>query len=141
MIMKDAADRLRHRMDCAGRAQGGGHFGIGAGFAARNRARELVDALVRGNEGHVEATSASSLWRPLSSAPMPSMAISAFAAGAARGFGVEPEQPAAGVDLAGFGKLDANDAKRAPCNTASADRRVKNRVPIPDIYATTPEAS
>ena len=52
--------------------------------------------------------------------------------------GIELEQPPAGFDLAGFGKLHADNAKIAPCDAASADRRVENAVPTPRHYATHP---
>ncbi|GCC46858.1 hypothetical protein chiPu_0030957, partial [Chiloscyllium punctatum] len=50
-----AAERLRHRIDRAGRAQGAGDLVIGPGFAAGNVADGMVDALVEGRDvGHVE---------------------------------------------------------------------------------------
>jgi len=45
--------------------------------------------------------------------------------------GIEVKQPLAGFDLAGFGKLHADNARITPCDAASADRRVEYGVRPP----------
>ena len=117
-----------------------GDLVIGAGFAARNGAGELIDALVEGvNAAHVE--------RDFGKIGVAAAQHSCDAFdgdfGIQRrallvGFRIEAEQPAPGIDLARFGKLHADDAIVAPCDAASADRGVKNRVPIPRHDATQP---
>ena len=78
------------------------------------------------------ATSEISALPPRSIATMPSMAISMFDGRALlAGFGIEPEHPAAGFDLARLGQLHAQNAQIAPCDSAPADRRVEDRVPVP----------
>ena len=118
-------DRLRDRMHGAGRSEPAGDFAVSAGFAARDRLRELVDALVeRVDAGCIERTSEKSLASPRSSAAMPSIAISTFTGGPRpAGVGVERPQPLAGFDLARLGELNASDPAIAPCDAASADCR------------------
>jgi hypothetical protein len=55
MIRKGLRDRLRYRIHRAAGAQGAGHLAVGAGFAARDAAGDLVDPLVEGgNAGHIQ---------------------------------------------------------------------------------------
>ena len=119
----------------------GGDFAIGAGFAAWNRARELVNPRIEGvDAAHIE--------RDLGE-------IGRFAAqqrgntldrhfdiqrrAEFAGVGIEPKQAPAGFDLARFRQLHANNAAIAPCDAASADCRIENGVPTPRHYATHPE--
>src|SRR6185437_4563394 len=47
------------------------------------------------------------------------------------GLGELPQQAASGLDFAVRRQLDAENAKRAPCDAASADRCIEDCVPTP----------
>ena len=63
--------------------KGAGHLAVGAGFAARDAAGDLVDPLVeRGNAGHIEGDIGKiGLAWPRNSATIPSIAIATFRGG------------------------------------------------------------
>ena len=117
-----------------------GDFAIGAGFAARDGARERVDALVEGgNAGHIErdvgkvAVAAAQQRDDAFDRDLDIQRRAQFA-----GVGIELEQPPPGFDLARFGQLHAHHAEIAPCDAASADPGVENGVPTPRHTPPTP---
>ena len=142
MIMKGLRrDRLRHRIDRAGCAQGRGYFRIGPGLAARDRARIGVDALVEGgNAGHIQRDLGEIARRPAQQGcdaldcDLDIRRRAKFAR-----IRIELIQPPPRIDLANFRKLHANNARRPPRDAAAADRRVENSVPTPRHTPPSPE--
>ena len=136
-----AGNRLRDRVRGAGSPELARDFAIGAGFAARNRARELVNPLIEGvNAAHVErdvgeiGRLAAQQRDNALDRDFDIQRRAQFA-----GVGILAQQPPAGFDLARFGQLHADNAEMAPCDAASADPRVEYGVPTPRHYATLPQ--
>ena len=119
--------RLRHRVHRAGGAEPGGDFAIGAGFAARDRLRQLVDPLVEGvDAGQIEgdvgklAGLAAQQRHDALDRDFDIQWRTRFA-----GLGIKLIQPAPGFDLARFGQLHAEDTAIAPCDAAPANHRCR----------------
>ena len=109
-----AADRLRHRIDCAGCAQGRGNFRIGPGFATRNRARIDIDALAESrNAGHIKrdlgeiARGSAQQGGDAFDCNLDILGRAKFA-----GIRIELIEPPPRIDLAHFRELYANNACR-----------------------------
>ena len=122
------------------RAELGGDFAIGAGFAARDGPRLLVNPLIEGGDaGHIEGDVgkigrlAAQQRHDALDRDLDIQRRALFA-----GVGMELIQPPSGFDLARLGQLHADDAGMAPCDAASADHRIENAVPTPRHYATYP---
>ena len=119
----------------------GGDLVIGAGFAARNAARELVDALVEQRDalpverdlGEVGVAAAQRAGDGLRSGRNHRRR-----AHVAR-FGKEAEQAAAGVQLARLGQLHGDDPGIAPDDAATPYTGVEDRVTAPRHNATPPQ--
>ena len=136
-----AADRLRHRIDRALHAHGAGDFVVGAGFAARNGAGELVDALVEvGDAGHVERDVGKIRVAAAQQRDNPfdrDFGIQRRTLLAR--LGIELVQPAAGIDLARFGKLHPK-MPRSPHAMPHRPIAVSKIVyPYPDMTPPNPE--
>ena len=128
-----AADRLRHRMDRAGSAQGRGYFRIGPGLAARDRARIGVDALAEGgNAGHIKRNLGEIARRPTQQG-CDALDCNLDIRGSTKFARIRIEliQPPPRIDLANLGKLHANNARRPPRDAAAADPRIENSVATP----------
>ena len=128
-----ARQRLRHRMRGAGSLELRGDLAIGQRFAARDGPREVVDPGVeRPDAGHIEpdlgeiGRLAAQQRHDAVDGALDFRGRAEFA-----GLGKQLEQPPPGFDLARLGQLHAQNAQLAPCDAASADRRIEYRVPTP----------
>ena len=136
-------DYLADRARRAAGAELPGKFGKCYGFASRNRAGDLVDtAIERRNAAHIEgdigkiAGLAAQQRRNTLDRDLGIQGGAEFA-----GVGILAQHPPPGFDLARFRKLHGNNPRSAPCDAASADRRIENGVPAPRHYANHPGGS
>src|SRR6185437_11246158 len=128
-----SAERLGHGKFAASAAYLARELAIGADFAARDGADELVNALVEGGMvGHVEGNAgqiARTATRLRNNALDGDFDVRRRALLAR--FRIEPEQPPTGFQLPRLRQLHGNNAGTAPYDAAAADAAVKDRVTTP----------
>src|SRR6185437_9431095 len=127
------ADGLGDRPHRAGCAKPDCDLAIGHGLATRNVARDLIDPQVeRGNPAGIKCDAGEVTYLAAKQRSDPFDRRFDTGVGACfAGLGIKLKKPPAGIDLAGFGELYADDTRLTPRDAATADRRIENGVRLP----------